>query len=374
MNIKTSTLLLLSVSANLVHAAEINDRIDSIFSVIDSKNSPGCTVGIIQKGELVHRAGYGQANIELGVELDGSHVHRVGSVSKQFTAMAVLLLAEEYQLDLNSDIREHIPELRDYEADISINSILGHVAGMGDYELITAAEGNGGPVDGGLNLQSVAGGPFRLGNEDYLSNNEFYTLVKTLPLKNRPLEKFEYSNIGYIVLTLLVESVSGETLREYADKRIFKPLNMENTFFSDNPVEIVNNRASGYSPVGDSFVNDMTNLFWVGDGGLHTNLDDMLKWDSNFYEPKLGQNPEAIMAKFLTPNSQLDDAGRLYANGQFVFETKGLKVYSHTGGWLGTSTMYSRFPEEQFSSVIMCNNESLDPVPFWLEIIEEVLQ
>lgn len=367
-------IMLVGLANSLSYAAEINERIDSIFSTIDDANAPGCTVGIIEAGQLVHRTGYGLANMELEVELDGSHVHRMGSVSKQFTAMAVLLLAEEYNLDLDSDIRGHIPDLRDYGIEVSINSILGHVAGMGDYELIATEENDDSPAEGGINLRSVVGGPFRLGNQDYLANEEFYNLVKTLPLKSSPLEKFEYSNMGYVILTLLVETVSGESLREFSDKRIFGPLDMNHTFFSDDPVEIVPRRASGYTPVGDGFAIDMTNLFWVGDGGLHTNLDDMLKWDQNFYAPRLGQNPEEIMTLFLTPNSELDDDGRLYANGQYVFEYDGAKVVSHTGGWLGTSTMYTRFPDENFSSVIMCNDVSQNPVAYWRKIIDEYLQ
>jgi|TARA_B110000483_G_scaffold231131_1_gene297154 CubicO group peptidase (beta-lactamase class C family) len=374
MNARVSFFVLLSLVHCSGFAAEINDSIDSIFSAIDDVNSPGCTVGVIEGGELVHRAGYGLANIELGVKLDGSHVHRMGSVSKQFTAMAVLLLAEEYELDLNDDIREQLPELRSYGSEVSINAILGHVAGMGDYELITAEGSDGERVEGGLNLRSVAGGSFRLGNQDYLTNEEFYSLVKTLGLKSPPLEKLEYSNMGYVILTLLVETVSGESLREFSDKRIFKPLNMSNTFFSDDPVEIIPNRASGYRPQGEDFVTDMTNLFWVGDGGLHTNLDDMLKWDQNFYDSKLGQNPEAIMTLFLTPNSELKDDGRLYANGQFVSEYDGAKIYSHSGGWLGTSTLYARIPNSGFSSVIMCNDVSQSPTEYWLRIVDEYLQ
>lgn len=356
--------------AAAANAADVSEKIDQVFSGIDG-TSPGCTVGIIQGDELVHRSGYGLANMELNIALDGSHIHRMGSVSKQFTAMAVLLLAEEYAIDLDSDIHQYLPDLTDYNHEVSINQILGHVAGMGDYDLIAAVEGEE-PTRGSLDLKSVAGGPFRLGNEDYLSNEEFYDLVKSLPLISPPLEKWEYSNMGYIVLTLLVETVSGESLREYSHTRIFQPLGMTSTFFSDDPVEIVRNRASGYRPQETRYVTDMTNLFWVGDGGLHTNLDDMLKWDKNFYEPKLGQDPEAIMALFLTPNSDLETGRGLYANGQQVFEQNGEQVYSHTGGWLGTSTMYSRFPDKRFSSIIMCNDVSQNPVEYWSRLVQEL--
>jgi hypothetical protein len=104
--------------------------------------------------------------------------------------------------------------------------------------------------------------------------------------------------------------------------------------------------------------------------GLHSNLDDMLKRDKCFYNPKLGKNPEAIMKQFLAPNSDFDAEGRLYANGQFIFEYDGEKVVSHTGGWLGTSTMYTRFPQKKFSSLIIRNDVRQNPVAYWLEIVD----
>ncbi|MFK7865330.1 MAG: serine hydrolase domain-containing protein [Pseudohongiellaceae bacterium] len=370
MSFKFVFALLLLGLVQSINAADLNRKVDKIFSEIDVAG-PGCTVGIIQNGQLVHRAGYGLANMELEVALDGSHVHRMGSVSKQFTAMAVLLLAEEFHLDLDSSIREHLPKLNAYPHDVSINNILGHVGGMGDYDLISTLDGDE-PTAGSLELQSVAGGPFRLGNEDYLNNQEFYDLVNDLPLVYKPMEKWEYSNMGYIVLTMLVETVSGESLREFSEKRIFKPLEMTSTFFSDDPVEIVPNRASGYKPQGEGWVTDMTNLFWVGDGGLHTNLDDMLKWDSSFYSPTLGENPQELMALFLMPNSDLNTGQGLYANGQFAFEQEGTKVYSHSGGWLGTSTLYTRLPETGVSSVIMCNDASQNPADYWQRIVHEL--
>ena len=150
----------------------------------------------------------------------------------------------------------------------------------------------------------------------------------------------------------------------FYDKRMFKPLNMSHTFFSDEPIEVLPKRASVYTSRGEGFVTDTTNLFWISDGGPHTNLGDMLKWDQNFYSPKLGQHSEAIMMLFLTPNSEPKDDGRLHANEQFVFEYDEVKVYSYSGGWLDTSTLYARFLSSGFSSVIMCNDVSQNPIEY----------
>ncbi|MBQ86092.1 MAG: penicillin-binding protein [Gammaproteobacteria bacterium] len=344
----------------LAKADDFNDSVDAVFYQINAATDPGCSVGVIAGGELIHRSGYGLANLELDVPLDGTQVHRIGSVSKQFTAFAVLLLAEEGKVDLEKDIRVYLPELRRYGYPVSINAVLGHVAGMADYDYVSGGED--GPVEGGLNLTSVAGGPFRLGNEDYLNIQEFFNVVKQIPLRQMPNESYRYSNLGYFLLSMLVEEVSGESLREYAAKQIFEPLGMTSTFFSDDPVEIVKNRASGYRPDARGYVTDMTNLFWVGDGGLHTNIDDLALWDAHFYQPTLGLDPEALMAQFLTPNSSISPApDTLYANGQNIGRVNGKERIYHSGGWLGVTTFYARYPSEQFSTILLCNDVSLSP-------------
>ncbi|MFT2092006.1 serine hydrolase domain-containing protein [Paraglaciecola sp. 2405UD69-4] len=343
-----------------VLASDLSLSIDKLFSTKVTQDSPGCNIGVIKDHALIHKAGYGLANLELEVPLDGTQVHRMASVSKQFTAMAVLLLAEEGKIDLDADIHTYLKDLREYEEKVTIRAMLGHVSGMGDYDLI-AGSYEGEKSEGSIDLKSVAGGDFRLGNEDYLTISEFYDVVKTVPLALKPNQKFQYSNLAYFLLSMLVEQVSGKTLREYADQNIFKPLDMRNTFFSDDPVEIVKNRAMGYTQ-NDSgkYINDMTNLFWVGDGGLHTNLEDLLKWDQNFYFPKVGKAPNEIISLMNLANSSHKAGNKLYANGQFVGKVMGQEAYSHSGGWLGTSTYYVRFPEKKLSVAIMCNDAGID--------------
>ncbi|MDO6695507.1 serine hydrolase domain-containing protein [Aliiglaciecola sp. 3_MG-2023] len=340
-------------------ANEFNDAIDSIMQGAIEDGAPGCNLGVIHKGSFIHKKGYGLSNLELDTPLDGTQVHRMASVSKQFTALAVLLLAEEGKIALDDDIRKHLPSLPDYGHTITINGMLGHVSGMGDYDLISSfdqEEKNPKSIE----LKSAAGGLFRLGNEDYLTIAEFFEVVSTVPLALEPETEFSYSNLAYFLLSMLVENVSGQSLRDYSHEHIFKPLGMKNTFFSDDPVEIVKNRAYGYKQRDDgTYVTDMTNLFWVGDGGLHTNLDDLLIWDSYFYSPKLGKDPKQLLADMNTPNSKFEAReGILYANGQFVSEENDQLVFFHSGGWLGTYTFFSRIPDKDLAIAWMCNDIS----------------
>jgi CubicO group peptidase (beta-lactamase class C family) len=350
-------------------------RVDAIFAAVDNADTPGCAVGVIKDGEFVHRAGYGMANLELDVALTSDSVFRMASVSKQFTAAAVLLLADDGLIDLDEDIRSYLPELVDYGTKVSIRSMLGHVSGIPDYEaaLVTGDDIAKGAKEYGL--RSAAGGPFRMGNEDYLAISEFYDVIKKLPLSHPPMTKFDYSNTNYFLFSMLVEAVSGQSLRQFAKARIFDPLGMENTLFHDDNFELIKQRAYGYKQTeGGGFVNDMTNLYTVGDGGLHTSINDFIKWDRNFYEPKLGKDPQAFLRLLNTPNSDLGEDGMLYANGQNIDTSKGRTVFSHSGSWLGFSTYYIRDPEKKLSVVTLCNSADLWPGRYSLEVLDLYLR
>jgi len=346
------------------------EKIDTVFAHKFLPNAPGCSVGVIKDSKLVFAKGYGLANLEHEIPLSADSVFRMASVSKQFTATAVLLLADEGLIDLQEDIRTYLPELADYGSKVTVNAMLGHFAGMGDYDMF--GDSYEGKAKGGHStLKSAAGGEFRLGNEDYLSIDEFYQIVKKLPLKRKPDTQMEYSNFAYFLLSMLVEERSGMTLREYSEKNIFKPLGMQHTFFSDDANEIVKNRASGYAPLkSGGYETNMTNLFWVGDGGLHTSITELLLWDEQFYSPKLGKNPQEFLKRMLTPNSKHQLGGQFYANGQFVKPMENMTKYAHSGGWLGTSTYYARIPEEKLSVAVLCNDVSQNPGKYSNQILD----
>ncbi len=337
----------------------LEKEMDKIAQVNISAEGPGCSVGIIQDNKYIFKKSYGLANIEHQVPLSSTSVFRMASVSKQFTALAVLLLADDGVINLNDDIRTYLPDLHDYGVKVTINSMLGHFSGMADYDTLNKLL----PKP----LLSAAGGPFRIGDEDYLNNQEYYQVIKSLPLVNEPNQKQGYSNFAYYLLSVLVEKASGLSLREFSDKRIFKPLGMRNTFFADDMREIILNRAEGYRTFNETNIKGlkryMTNLYSVGDGGLHTTIDDMLIWDNHFYFPKLGKNPKKLMEQMNTANGpypDVDEAKWYYANGQY---TDG-RYFFHNGGWMGTSTSYIRRPDTNTSVVTMCNSSSLDANAF----------
>ena len=335
--------------------------VDDIFSGIAKNDAPGCSVGVIHKGLFIHRAGYGMANLEHDIPLDEETIFRMGSVSKQFTAMSVHLMADDGLIDLDEDIRTYLPELRDYGTKVTIRAMLGHYSGMGDYDLI-AKSYEGKKIESDIALKSAVGGPFRLGNEDYVTIKEFYDIVKKVKLNHVPGSTYEYSNLAYFLFSMLVEEVTGQTLKQFADERIFKPLEMNKTHFIDNGLEIIKKRATGYAPSEDGgFVTDMTNLYMVGDGGLHTSVNEFINWDQSFYTPKLGKSPAKLIKKFNTPPSDWKFEEAPYANGQRVTEIDGRRAFTHSGGWLGTSTYYMRFPDDQFSVVTLCNDVSQEP-------------
>ncbi len=326
----------------------LSDAVDAVFAKLEHGKQPGCAAGVIHNGVYIHKAGYGMANLEHDIPISPASVFRTGSVSKQFTAMAIAILAERGELDLDADVHEYLPDLRDYGHKASIRQMLHHLAGMGDYdpELFKKADGS----------------EFRFGNEDYWTIGEFYDAVTRVPLVLTPGEKWQYSNLGYFLLAQVVERVSGKTLREFAAIEIFGPLGMQASFFNDNVNQPVPQRADGYRLMDDgSFEIFMTNLDWVGDGGVYTNLDDFIKWDQNFYDNHLGLGDDELINMVTTPHPDAVVDSRLIKNARYAFGLQvgtlhGAPVIGHSGGWVAFSSVYQRFPELKLSVVVFCNS------------------
>ena len=329
-------------AAQSLDQAELERGVGDLFAEKGIDNTtPGCAIGVIEDGKWALRKSYGMANLEYGIPITNRSIFRTGSLSKQFTAAAIALLAEEGKVDLDVDIHTYLPDLAEYGNKVTIRQMIHHVSGIPDYE------------EGLPALKTADGKDLRLHNQDYLTIAEFYDRAKTIPLFAPPETEFSYSNTAYFLLSQIVKAASGQTLRAYAEANIFSKLGMDETFFNDEVNNVVKNRADGYARNEDgSYVIYMTNLSWVGDGGVYTNLDDFFKWDQNFYHNRLGTQGAGLVSQMEQTFSVSGD----YAWGQGVSTYRGLKQVSHTGSWVGFTSYYTRYPEQQTSIVAFCNS------------------
>ena len=366
-------LLFFGLTTKTYSTSEFSENIDALFD--NRIEKPGCAVGVIENGQYIHKRGYGYANLEHMIPIDSKTIFRIGSVSKQFTAMAIAILEEKGLLSFEDEIQTHIPDLINYGEKVTINHMIHHYSGLGDYEYI----------DYPGRFKNAVGEEFRWGNEDYLSNQEFHDLVKTLPLIRKPESKFWYSNNGYVLLALVVENISKKSLREFSKEEIFSPLGMNNSFFNDGVNLTFKNRADAYSPIKDNpdkYKVNVTNLSWVGDGGVYTSLDDFIKWDQNFYRNKLGNKDSSLIEKMRMTyeetkakkrNQKMDKESEnenTYAFAQNLAYYNGYQRWSHSGSWVGWLAHYARFPEIGFSTVVFCNTNEIDATVIADEVVD----
>ena len=368
-----SLIISFNLSADISHD-EFSNSIDGLFD--SRENKPGCAVGVIKDGEYIHNKGYGMANLEHDITITPDTIFRIGSVSKQFTAMLIALLEERRKLSFDDEMKQYIPDLYNYKKKVTINHMIHHFSGLGDYTTYN---------DYPDTFKNAIDEEFRWGNEDYFSNDEFFKIIKDLPLITDPETKFWYSNTGYALLGLVAQNISGMTLRELAQKEIFNPLQMNDSIFNDDVNLIIKNRADGYSSrkgYKDEYKINVTNLSWVGDGGLYTSLNDFIKWDQNFYSNKLGMKKSSLIktmeqsyleTKLNSKNQNLENEKEdqyTYAFAQNLSYFNGLKKWSHSGSWVGWLAHYTRFEEIGFSIVVFCNTDEIDATEINNDIIE----
>jgi len=218
-----------AVGLELTQGESQSEKVDKVFTQWSKPDSPGCEMAVIKDGQIVYKRGYGMANLEHNIPMSPESIMDTGSVSKQFTAMAIALLAEQGKLSLDDDIRKYLPEIPKYESTITIRHLIHHTSGIRDY----------------LTLMAIAG----MRDDDYYIDGEVMGLLsRQKELNFKPGSEFLYSNSGYFLLSQIVKRASGKTLREYADENMFKPLGMTRTKFYDDHNEIVKNRAASYVP------------------------------------------------------------------------------------------------------------------------------
>lgn len=329
-----------------VHASQDTPRVaevDALFAAWDRADSPGCALGVVENGELTYERGYGSANLDWQIPITTDTVFYVGSVSKQFTAAAIALLAWDGLISLDDDIRDYFPEMPAYERRITIRHLVHHTSGVRDI----------------YTLMALAG--IRL--EDVFSDEDAIALIAAQRETNFPTgDEYLYSNSGYFLLAQLVERVTGRPLREYAEQQIFAPLGMNDTHFHDVPSHIVERRATSYQRSGDGGfrVSYLGNFDKVGAGGLYSTVRDLLLWDRNFYTGDVGG--QEFLDLIHTRGVLTDGEQLVYAFGLSVDEYRGLKTVSHGGSMMGFKAAFLQFPEQRFAVLATCNLGNIAPM------------
>ena len=330
-------------------------QVNQIFAAYDKAGSPGCAIGVIRNGNFVYRKSYGMGSLELGVPLSSRSVFYMGSVSKQFTAASVVLAAEQGFLSLDDNIRKYIPELPDYGQPITLRQMLHHTSGFRDV----------------LTLLAISGRNV----EDLHPTAELLDLVaRQKALNYRPGEEYQYSNTNYFLLSEVIKRATGKSLAEFAAENIFKPLGMAHTRFYDDHTLVVPGRVAAYGPGKDGafLVDWSTNFEKVGDGGLMSTVDDLLLWDRNFYDNKLGKG--TVLKELQSPGVFNDGQQNSYALGLQLGTYRGLRIVGHSGALFGYRTQILRFPEQKFTTLCLCNVASADTINLALKVADVYLE
>ena len=357
-NLHVFLLLVLLIGVNQVAVGQdtnsLTAKIDSLFSPWDKHTSPGCALGIIKDGQHIYTRGYGMADLEHDLSISSKSVFYIGSTSKQFVTFSILLLAAEQLLSIDEDIRKYIPEFPEYDKPITIRHLIHHTSGIRDY----------------LTLWRLSGRDYL----DYMPEDAVLNMIcNQKELNFTPGTQYLYSNSCYFLLSVIVNRVSGKSLREFAQQNIFEPLGMNSSHFHDDNGHIIKNRAFGYMQKDDgSFRNLIMRFDLVGSGGLYTTVDDLFLWNQNFYQNKLAGG-QSIIRTMLTNGrfSNGEEVDYAFALRNDVY--RGAKTVSHGGALAGYRAQLLRFPQHRFSVIILSNLANFNPTQMAYKVADVYL-
>jgi len=341
-------------------APSLEPKVDAVFAKWNA-STPGCAVGVSTGGKPALTKGYGMADLEHDVKIAPDTIFEAGSVSKQFTAAAVLLLARDGKLSLDDPVRKFIPELPDYSSrpvetgqgesgrngnaatgaagpPLTIRHMLNHTSGLRDW----------GSVAG------IAGWP---------RTTRVHTHAHVLDIVSRqgstnftPGTRWSYSNTGFNLAAIIVSRVSKMSFADFSRTRLFQPLGMTRTSWRDDHTRIVKGRAMAYSSKSDGFHTLMPFENVYGNGGLLTTVGDLLKWNENFVSPVVGD--QAFVAEEQKPGRFNDGRAHGYGLGLFLGTHRGLREVYHSGSTAGYQAFLTRFPDQRVSVAVLCNTSN----------------
>ena len=317
-------------------------KVDQLLAEWDRPDSPGAALAVTTDGEIIYKQGYGMANLEYDIPITTSTIFDIASVSKQFAAFAIVTLSYERKLSLDDDIRTHLPDVPNFGKTITIRHLLHHTSGLRDW------------------VQSLVIAGVEM--DDVISFKHILKMARHQKTLNfEPGSEFLYSNTGYNLLAEIVETVTGDSFREWTDTHIFKPLNMTNSHFHDDHEMILKNRAYSYQAVeNDGFKHAVNNTTALGSSSLYSTVEDLAKWILNFDTAHIGGQ---TIFEQMHQRGVLNNGERIaYALGLNIGEYRSLKTVGHSGSWRGFRSHLLRFPDQKFGVVILCNLDTFNPL------------
>jgi len=328
------------------------DRVVEKAVKLSPAASPGCAVGISLDGRPVYERAFGMAEMEHNIPNTPQTVFESGSVAKQFTAAAIVLLSLDGKLGLDDPVKKYISELPDYGAPLTIRHLLNHTGGVRDWGSVLALTG--------------------YGRGDRVISQELAmdVIAHQHSLNFTPGAEYSYSNSGYTLLSTIVERVSKQSLPAFTEQRFFKPLGMSHTSWRDDYRRLVPGRAQAYvGPLSGPWRLEMPFMNVYGNGGMLTTVGDWLKWNAMLDSRSLG----APLVEALETTGVLNDGRKItYALGIVVTNENGIRKVAHGGSTAGYQPFLSRYPDLKLSVAVMCNGASRNPSAMEREIFREI--
>ena len=317
-------------------------QVDQLFAEWNRPDSPGAAVAVTRDGEVIYKHGYGMANLEYDIPITTTTIFDIASVSKQFAAFAIVTLSHQGKLSIDDDIRTHLPDVPDFGHTITIRHLLHHTSGLRDW----------------VQSLSIAGDLM----DDVISFKHILKMVRHQKALNfESGEAFLYSNTGYNLLAEIVETVTGDSFREWTDIHIFKPLGMTHSHFHDDYEMILKNRAYSYQAVeNEGFKHAVNNTTALGSSSLYSTVEDLAKWILNLETAHIGGQ---TVIEQMHQRGVLNDGEQInYAFGLNIGEYGSLKTVGHSGSWRGFRSHLIHFPDQKFGVVILCNLDTFNPL------------
>lgn len=331
-------------------------RIDHAFAALGGPEAPGCAIGLSEQGRPVLTRAYGMANLEYGVPNTPETIFESGSVAKQFTATAMVLLAEDGKLSLDDDVRKYLPEVPDFGKKITIRNLLTHTSGLRDQ----------------WGLLGLKGSPPGSQVHSFATILDLVSHQKALNFD--PGAEYLYSNTGYTLAAIIVQRVSGQPFATFTEERMFEPLGMTNTRWRADFTAVVKGRATAYSGAASSgFHLDMPFTNVIGNGGLLTTVGDLLKWNAFLDAPPATFGGRTLVQTLETPMTFNDGRKSSYALGLSVATRDGIREVTHGGATAGYRTWLARYPDRGMSVAVLCNLASANPTSLGNQAMNVIL-